>query len=123
MGYHLKLEIVEYGLPMTYNTLGRKHWRYKVKESTKWRSLVCNLIPPWNRPAKPLAKSRLILTRFSTKSPDFDGLVSSFKAVIDGLIDAKVIENDTPEHITTEYKWAKTGPNAGRISLEVMEVP
>ncbi len=73
-------------------------------------------------PEKPLKKARLVLTRYSSNSPDFDGLVSSFKHVIDGLVDAGVIQNDKFENIgAPEYVWEKCGRRAGKITVEVFE--
>lgn len=75
------------------------------------------------RPPKPLKKAKITLTRHSSVSPDFDGLVSSFKHILDGLIDAKVIQNDKFENIgAPEYVWEKTGRRAGRVTIEVLEV-
>lgn len=120
MGYYLKLSIP--GLPQTINALGRAHWSVKAKESKKWRWCVVLMVGD-KTPEKPLKKAKVSLTRHSSSSPDFDGLVSSFKHVLDGLIDAGVILNDRFENIgAPEYVWEKSGRRAGKITIEVWEV-
>lgn len=120
MGFYLKLDIP--GLPRTTNSISRAHWAVKAKESRKWRWCVVMMVGD-KCPEKPLKKARLILTRHSSSNPDFDGLVSSFKAPIDGLVDAGVIENDRFENIgAPEYVWQKTGRRGGKITIEVLEL-
>lgn len=71
----------------------------------------------------PLERARLTLTRYSSVAPDFDGLVSSFKHIIDGLIDAGVIVGDSMKVIgAPTYLWEKTSPAKGRVKVIVEEV-
>jgi hypothetical protein len=65
----------------------------------------------------------LTLTRGSSVQPDYDGLVSGFKHVIDGLVLAKVLINDDQETIgIPEYKWVKADPKEGFIRVTVEEI-
>ena len=115
--YKLNIEIPE--LPKTINEIMYKHWSVKMLHAKKWKGLVF-LATLGKRPTTPLTKAHLILTRCSAKEPDFDGLVSSFKACIDGLVDAKIIENDKTENIgQPEYVWEKAKPKQGLIRIEV----
>lgn len=52
-------------------------------------------------PKMPLKKCKLTLVRFGTKFLDYDGLVGSFKPVVDGLTKSKIIIDD---------KFEVTGP-------------
>ena len=120
MKYVLEFEIED--LPRTYNSLGRSHWTVKAKEARKWISLVLSQCYQ-QRPPKPLQKARLILIRASSSSPDADGLVSSFKHVIDGLVKASILVNDKFENIgMPEYKWEKVPKNQGKIKVKVEEI-
>lgn len=69
----------------------------------------------------PLKKAQLILTRVSAVSPDSDGLVSSFKWVIDGLVRAGVLVNDGYGNIgMPEYRWEKGSRGQGKIRVVVI---
>lgn len=75
------------------------------------------------KPATPLERARLVLTRFSSVAPDPDGLVSGFKHVIDGLVQCGVLSNDRYDNIgMPDYRWQKVPPKAGRIRVEVRGV-
>lgn len=116
----MKIEFSLPGLPKRTNNMGG-HWRHKQTEAHKWKERVVNhlrlsrLIPP-----QPFKHARLTLTRYSSSRPDYDGLVSSFKHCIDGLIEAGVIENDTPENIgVPEYRWRKESMRNGHIKISI----
>lgn len=109
------------GLPKTTNGHSRAHWRSLHKEATKWKRAVrfaINIVPD-----TPIKKAKLLLIRRSSSEPDFDGLVSSFKHVIDGLIKAGIIESDKMSVIgQPEYKWEKVSRGAGHIYIEVKDL-
>lgn len=120
--YQLTLTLT--GLPKTLNAIGRAHWAVKVKEAKRWHNAILGemLITKSTFPKAPLKKARLVLTRYSSSEPDHDGLVSSFKHVIDGLIKNGIIENDKPSNIgQPEYHWLKAAKKAGKITVEVYE--
>ena len=120
MGY--EFSFVLFGLPKTTNSINRAHWAVKAKEAQRWRQAVC-AATCGQRPTAPLAKARLVLTRHSATQPDPDGLCSTFKHVIDGLIDAKVIENDKYINIgMPHYRWEKSPRGKGFIKIEVKEI-
>jgi hypothetical protein len=88
-----------------------KKWKKKVEEAVVYGRL---------QPAKPLTKAKLTLTRHSSMRPDSDGLVSSFKHVIDGLIEADVLVDDAFENIGMPvYLWLRAPPCKGFITIEV----
>lgn len=106
------------GLPKTTNS-NMGHWTAKAAEARKWKRAVADKC--FNHPFKiPLKTAKLTLIRYSSVSPDYDGLVSSFKHVIDSLIDSKVIENDKFDNIgAPTYRWEKTSKGQGKISVKV----
>lgn len=121
MPYSLKIDLE--GLPKTVNAIGRKHWAVKAKDIQTWKMDV--LVATMGlRPEKPLKRAHVRLTRFSSTCPDFDGLVSSFKCVLDALIDAKILEDDSYDHIgAPEYSWEKAPRGKGHVCVEVFESP
>lgn len=92
-----------------------------MAEARKWKKIVTDhtilhkAIPP-----KPLKRAKLTLTRCSSQEPDFDGLVSSFKHIIDGLILGGIIENDKMSNIgQPTYIWEKAPREKGKVIIEV----
>lgn len=121
MSYRLEFKIN--ALPSSTNSIGRKHWAVKAREAREWKTLVAIMSKSKGLPTTPLKKAKLTLTRGSSVSPDADGLVSSFKHVIDGLVYAKVLENDRMDNIgMPDYRWEKAPQNNGWISVVVEEV-
>lgn len=107
------------GLPKTTNSGGRAHWSVKAKEAKKWRYAVY-LITIGKTPDEPLKKANITFTRFSSFEPDYDGLVSSFKHVMDGLVDAGIIESDKPSVVGQPvYIHQRTKPKGGYIEVQV----
>ena len=102
--------------------MGRSHWAVKLKETRFWHEQIgYRLIG--RTPKFPLKKATLKLVRCSSIPPDADGLVSSFKAVIDGLTKAQVIANDDMATIGfPHYEWKKGKPKTGFIEVCVTEV-
>ncbi len=115
-----KIEFEIQGLPKMMNDLLRGHWTKKHAHTLKWKKLVTQEV--YNlRPLAPLQRATLTLTRVTSKKPDYDGLVSSFKHVIDGLVEAKIIIDDTQEIIgVPTYVWEKGPPKQGKIKVEVL---
>jgi hypothetical protein len=121
MSYMLDLEIA--GLPKTFNVLARKQviWIRK-QERERWSEIVYCLTLS-KRPERPLEQARIVLERHSSVAPDYDGLVSSFKYVIDGLVASKIISDDNMRVIgVPEFSWVKASPKDGKIRIKVFEV-
>lgn len=104
------------------NSLSRGRWQTRHKNALKWKALVA-LAVAMIRPEKPFNKAMLKLTRFSSKRPDYDGIVSGFKHIIDGLVEAQVLKNDTFEVIGNPlYDWGKAKYKQGYVLIEVEEI-
>ena len=120
MEYQLKLKIDD--LPKRYNQISHGHWRKKQAEAKKWH-LIMYYHCLRKTPPSPLLRARLVLTRHTSAQSDYDGLVSSWKYVIDGLVAAKILINDTPKVIgIPTYRWEKAPPKKGFITVEVYGV-
>lgn len=88
------------GTPAGQNrTLRRNHWEVK-KEADKWKDLMLMLTSN-KRPNQPLEEARVHVIRYGSRMMDFDGLVSSLKWVMDGLVLGKILKDDS---------WDITGP-------------
>lgn len=114
----IEFEISGFGLPKTTNG-SMVHWRIKHAETKKWKRLVFMAVVK-NLPPQPFLKAKLTLTRCSSREPDFDGLVSSFKHVIDGLIEAQVLQNDRMSNIgQPTYLWERANLRKGMIKVKI----
>lgn len=110
------------GLPPTTNKVLAMGLRERLRSKKRWKDAVI-YSTVGKRPPTPLVKASLTLTRHSSIRPDPDGLTSTFKHIIDGLVIAKVLQNDKFENIGfPKYEWEKTAKNEGKISVLVEEV-
>lgn len=112
-----KFEIL--GLPKMTNGL-MVHWRVKHTESKKWKKLVSEQCLIHGLTKLGLTSAALCFVRHSTREPDFDGLVSGFKHVLDGLVEAGVLVNDKPSVIgQPRYHWVYAKPKHGKIEIQI----
>lgn len=108
-------------LPPMGNAWKRENYHVSRKEKAMWvgsfKWMLLN-----NKPKFPLKKVRLILTRFSSSEPDYDGLVISFKHVIDALVENEVLVDDSLS-VTGKWdcNWLKTSRGKGSIRVEIIE--
>jgi hypothetical protein len=111
------------GLPQMTNAKRRvAHWAQLQKEANLWKRDLFRYLAD-KKPPKPLENASLILTRGSSREPDYDGLVSGFKHVIDGLVIAGILVNDKRENIgIPTYIWEPAKPKGGYIRVRVEEI-
>lgn len=116
--YYLEIELD--GLPKRYNELARKAgFKQKMGERRKWVGAI-GRATFGKRPKKPLEKARVKCIRFSSVCPDYDGLVSSFKFVIDALVELGILVDDNMQVIgMPEFVWEKAPPKKGKIKIIV----
>ncbi len=120
MSYRLEFEII--ALPKMTNPSGARstHWRVVKAEKDSWKAMVQATLKRHTMPATPLSKAKLTLTRFSSVSPDPDGLVSGFKTIVDSLVIGGVLQNDKFTNIgMPDYRWEKVKPGAGKVRVIV----
>src|SRR5690606_8538078 len=83
-------------LAPSLNRMLRMHWRVRQKEQKAWDALVKEAL---NGSRPKLEKARITITRFYAWHPmDPDGATASQKPVIDALVHAGIIPDDSPEH-------------------------
>ncbi len=123
MAKNLKLvaEFKILGLPLMTNAQKNAHWTKRHKESVKWKSLVGFECHKAGILQLGLTSAALTLTRHSSREPDFDGLVSGFKHVIDGLTDCQVIVDDKFSVIgQSTYLWVYSATKArGFVTVKI----
>lgn len=118
--YSIEFEIM--GLPKLPNQLLGRHWRARAGHAQQWLGKIMIAINR-GQPSKPLKTALLTMTRFSSAEPDFDGLVGSFKSIVDALVKLDVLENDKPSNIgSPTYLWEKTKQGAGKIKVKVESI-
>lgn len=125
--YHLTIEPQWVGtkdpkrftLPMSLNA--RAHWaeRRRVdqafKEATFW---ACK-----EAKAKPLGRARIELTHFAVRPRDRDNRYASVKAIIDAIVDAKVIPDDSDEYLDLECLSVKVPhKDEERVEITIEEI-
>lgn len=116
------LEFELKGLPKTTNALRASSWRVRNAFAKKWKDLV-QLYTFRHLPNSPLIKAKVTLTRCSSRESDFDGLVSSFKHVLDGLVEARILEDDKQSNIgQPTYLHEKAKQREGKIRIKVEEI-
>lgn len=115
------LEFLIGGLPKNTNASRKTpHWGSLHAEAEKWIGLVADKAEYHGRPPRPFTRATVTFYRYSASEPDFDGLVSSFKHVMDGLVRAGVIVNDKPSNIgQPAYIWVKGKARNGMIRVRV----
>jgi hypothetical protein len=118
-----KLDITIPILPKTSSN-ANKNWRGRWAESVKIKRTVSDHLPQKLRPEKPLAKAKLTLTRHAHgRVPDFDGLVASFKHVVDALTICRIILDDNYDVIgMPKFIHMPAKPKHGFIRIIVEEV-
>ena len=120
MSYSIEFEIM--GLPKLPNQLLGRHWRSRAGHASQWKDKVFMAIGR-KRPDEALPVARLTMTRFSSSSPDFDGLVGSFKSIVVALVKLGILVNDKPSNIgCPTYLWEKTKQGAGKIKVKVESI-
>jgi len=120
MGYTLSFEMPS--LPKTTNAMTSMHWTQKKRMVKEIHDTIA-YITLAKRPKKPLKQAKISCERHSSVRPDYDGLVSSFKHVIDALITSQIIEDDNLDVIgVPEFKWIKAKPTEGFIVVSVKEL-
>lgn len=116
------LEFTIQGLPRIFTNGSHGHWTIKHKARLTWAKLVTQAIGA-KKPSAPLRVAQAEFVRVSSKEPDFDNLVSSFKGVRDSLIKCGIIENDKTSNLPNAiYRWEFVKRGQGHIKVSIKEV-
>lgn len=120
MGYSLEFTLE--GLPKLGNTWVRTNHFALRRESQTWKDMVA-FSTIGKRPKLPLSKARVEFKRYSSVEPDYDGLVISFKAIMDGIVESGVLIDDKLS-VTGPWdvSWEKCKPGKGKIWARISEI-
>lgn len=124
MSYRLELRLI--GLPKRINQMSGTHWAVRAREATKWKARLAGkmILTRQSPPPAPLQRAKVTLVRHSSRCPDYDGLVVSFKPVMDALVTALVIRDDSMAVIgQPTYEWKPAAKLGGFVTILVEEVP
>lgn len=103
------------GVPPTPNGHASR-LRDRIREKMEWRTWAGYAVIDAGVPY--LDRARVIVTRYSTGQPDFDGTVGSLKPVIDSL-KGHVIADDDPAHLSIAYRSARCRRVDARVTMEI----
>jgi len=93
------------------------HWSLEAKYRKVWHALVRCAVGN-ERPEKPLEHALITLVRHSRLEPDPDNMWASWKPVVDGLVRARVLVDDSPANAALHSRWERT-PGKGFIVVSV----
>lgn len=120
MIYTLEFEIP--GLPPTQNG-SHKGFRAAAKIRKEWRMAAC-VSAKSRRPPSPLKKVKLWVTRCSSVRTDFGNRVGAAKPILDGLVDAGIIDDDNDDVIIEQhYLHENVAKGKGKMRVRVEEIP
>lgn len=117
------LEVSIPGLPQSVNDTRRRHWATVAGEARQWRRTASMLaVDAINRsPDRSLRRDPIypadveylfLLTR---AAGDLDNLVSSCKPILDGIVDAKVLVDDSVDAVRSLHVRWRRSSEAGVI--------
>lgn len=92
----------------------RKKWHKRVGEMI----LVSGV-----RPTETVTRCELACVRWSPRMPDFDGLVQSFKPLVDGLVNHEIIADDHMGIIVRRrYSWVQVPKKYQEVTMEISQI-
>jgi len=108
------------------NSARHRHWSLEYRERKRWKAAVRweVLACLGDRSAPCLARARVKITRRSTaaKSPDRDNLTHGAKWILDGLVEARVLLDDSPDVLVgLECDWERVGRRRDQQMIVVVE--
>ena len=123
----MTLEFVINELPRTVNSIDKTRAWQVFAERKKWRKLIAEQLLAYRRNLEvasrlPLAKCKCTFVRVSSREPDYDNMVASFKAPTDSLMFNGIIKDDHPTVMKSEYLWERARPKHGHIKITIEEV-
>jgi len=109
-----KLDVTLHSLPDSLNKGLRTHRLKYNQKNKRWDLLIFGMVRH-KLPPKPITKARITIVRHFWRTLDYDGLVGSMKPIVDALVDAGVLSDDTwkvtgPWVIDQQFRSKKEGP-------------
>lgn len=112
-----ELEIRLVGLPTSVNNTRRRHWTAVVEETATWRSAAhFATVDALNRSPDPLARKSPIYPAeveyvflLTARRGDLDNLVAAAKPILDGIVSAKAIADDSVDAVRClSARWRRS---------------
>ncbi|RKT85619.1 hypothetical protein SAMN05421805_12778 [Saccharopolyspora antimicrobica] len=101
--------------PLTANQ--RHHWARRAKLTRAVRDTAASLAHDAQVPALGRCTIRLVWTVTDRRRRDADNLVPTLKACCDGLVDAGVVADDTPELMAKHMPEIQLGQCGGLVLI------
>lgn len=115
-----EIEIRLEGLP-PINSADAPHRFVRHKARKLWKRLIWASVVG-RKPEKPLSHARVHITRCSSAPPDPANLGEGAKFLLDGLVDAGVLEDDSARVIgMPKLDWEMAPPKKGHVRIRVWE--
>lgn len=106
--------------PTSLNAERKAHWSARYKKSAEWREIFATLAMAKGIPElSQICVDIYVEQRGNGKLQDVGNCYPSAKAAIDGLVDAGVIPDDTPEHLLAIKFFAPTRSNRNCLRMIV----
>jgi len=118
--YFLEFEFLT--KPPSLNQLLSKGWKFRHFTFLKIKQEILNKVSG-HKPTSPLKKFQISITRHAIRTLDFDNFVASAKPILDSLVMAGIIHNDTWDlinHLSVDQ--IKVKKNQEKTIVKVEEV-
>lgn len=103
--------------PLTLN--GRMHWATKARITREVRGYVAGMAI-YRKPNQQPIHVTLVYVPRDSRRRDRDNLVATLKPCIDGLVDAGIVPDDTPDFVSWEPPViAEPDPKDPHLRLEI----
>lgn len=110
----------------TLNVLLRKHWSYRTRMKKalaadfRMEAMLQLAVEDWG--LFPLQRARVEIVRLACgKEPDRDNLVSSAKLILDALVAALVLKDDSPDCLVLSVRWERVARAKQRTLISVTQ--
>lgn len=119
----IELTVVSLGKPVSANAYRNWHWGRRAAYTKKWRAESARMLNQSGAANEPLTCATVTVTptqKNRSAIADVAACYPAAKAVIDGAVDANVLPDDTPEHVTavTFLPAQITGTDGLKILIE-----
>lgn len=113
-----KITVSWEGLPPSPNEKTKHHWSKNAKVAKEWRQIGTTL----GLASKARVRGAIALLHYHVslgdeRRHDYDNILAGFKPFQDGLVDAKIIEDDSFEYVVPIVTFDRTKPR--RFTLDI----
>ena len=105
------------------NANSRQHWAQRAKATKQWREAAFRTTLQTHIP--PLDRAHITVTIHKTRDGRWDpaNLAPTAKAIVDGLIDANVLPDDSSEYLEGPDMRAGTKADHPHVVVTIRELP